>query len=235
LSATLPPPSASPTASRRARRPVVIREVELPADLLDLYVLADRAQLWASVAPGLGHHLANALMSLAGPTQHPDLRHTLQGRLERAHHALSGMCESDGGGWPVSLPTVLADVDAWHRLQLTLPRAELRRGLETGLVPVNGGRSRLHHALLALVTLAKEHGATVLELNALPAKGGVSIELSTAGTSLPAADAESAPAVSRRLAVVSHLLASLGGRLSARAIPGGCAWTIQLPAWRPAS
>lgn len=200
-----------PSVPSRVRHPSRARgsAPRLDGDLLDLYVLADRAQLWASIAPGLGHHLANVLMSLSAPRHELEAVECLQDRLERAHHVLSGMGEKGSRPWPVSIATLLADVDAWHRLQLSLPRAELRLDIAPDLAVVDGGTTRLHHAVLALVTLAKECGAETLALRARGEAGRAWIELDVPGT----IRSDGSPAVERRLAVVEHLMETLGGRL----------------------
>jgi hypothetical protein len=200
-----------PSAQSRARHKSRTRSSapRLDGDLLDLYVLADRAQLWASIAPGLGHHLANVLMSLSATRHELEAVECLQNRLERAHHVLAGMSEKGSRPWPVSIATVLADVDAWHRLQLSLPRAELRLDVAPGLGVVDGGTTRLHHAVLALVTLAKECGAEALTLRARGDAERAWIELDVPGTICN----DESSAVERRLAVVEHLMETLGGRM----------------------
>lgn len=208
----LVPAVESPRAPRKTRARATTSShraasAPLDADLLELYVLADRAQLWASIAPGLGHHLANALMSLGAPRQEPEALGHLTSRLERAHQVLSGMSDAGRTAWPVCPASVLADVDAWHRLQLTLPSADFHIDCAADVPVVDGGTTRLHHALLALVTLAKESGAPRITIAVRREGDRAAFELQ-----LPSSPAGMPPgARARRLQVVEHLVGSIGG------------------------
>lgn len=199
--------------------PAVSDSALSPEKLVELLVLADRADLWASIAPGLGHDLANALMSLSFPGDHPKTREAAQARIERAHRVLNGMSEG-----PKALPLPIADlfddVLAWHRMQLQLPFCEIRVSVEPELS--GAGDARLHHAILAIVTTAKEAGAAAIELRARRAGEGAAIEIE--------ADVAPAPGTaSRRETVVRHLLAGLGGRFEVDADERRTTWRMLLP------
>ena len=189
-----------------------------PEMLVELLVLADRADLWASIAPGLGHDLANALMSLSFPGDHPQTREAAQARIERAHRVLNGMSEGPRA-LPIPIADLLDDVLAWHRMQLQLPFCEIRVSIEPDLAAT--GDARLHHALLAVVTAAKEAGVTTLEVRVRRATAGFALEVE--GDAVAPADG------SRRETVVRHLLAGLGGRLAVSAAGGRTTWRIALP------
>ena len=165
------------------------------ADSMALYVLADRAELWATIAPGLGHHLSNALMSLSLPGRHEELRLSAQSRIEKANRILHGMCETSPTDLPQALTRVLQDVEDWHRLQMGLPACELHVRIEPGLPGV--ADARLHHALLAMLTLAKEEGAARIEIAAAAAGGGIALEVSAGPSTSPG----SGPAAARRMRV----------------------------------
>ncbi len=194
------------------------------ATLAELLVLADRADLWASIAPGIGHDLANALMSLSLPGDHPRTRGAAQSRIERAHRVLNGMTEGHRA-LPLPIRDLFEDVLAWHRMQLQLPGCDVGVAVEPDLAGV--GDARLHHAILALVTAAKEAGATVLELRARGQGNDVVVEIE--------ADVAPAPAESRRDLVVRHLLAGIGARLEVFAGEASGVWRLTLPAFPAAA
>ncbi len=198
-------------------------EVVPAAEYRELRRLADRAELWASIAPGLGHHLANALMSLSVPGDHPAIRGGAHARVERAHRVLTGLCDDQAGAFPAPLETVLDEVETWHRLQLGLPRCEVVRELEAGLTVPDD--SRLHHLLIAIVTLAKERSADRLEIRASRRGGGARIEIEERGAS-----GTGPAALARREAVVADLAATLGGSCRVECSPAGRRWTLELPA-----
>jgi len=204
--------------------PAEIAETTLSAaKLAELLVLADRADLWASITPGIGHDLANALMSLSLPIDHARTRDAVQARIERAHRMLNGMTESPRG-LPLPIRDLFDDVLAWHRMQVQLPNCDVGVAVEPDLAGV--GDARLHHAILALVTEAKEGGATVLELRARSAGAEVVVEL----------EADVAPPApgNRRDVVVRHLLAGIGAELEVLAGEASGLWRLTLPAF-PAS
>lgn len=220
----LPAPEAAPITVSAPTR--TAPDEWLPAtEYLELCRLADRAELWATIAPGLGHHLANALMSLSLPGDHPVMRGSAQTRIERAHHVLNGMCEQDAAALPVPLAAVFADVEAWHHLQLALPRCEVRRELD-GL-PFVASDARLHHALLAIVTMSKEAGADRITLRGRSTDQGAAIEIEAeppvAGGFLSATPA------ARRMAVVEHLLGVLGGSVRMELRTSSRRWILLLP------
>jgi hypothetical protein len=186
--------------------------------LLELLVLADRADLWASMVPGIGHDLANALMSLSFPGDHTRTREAAQARVERAHRVLNGM--SDGPrGLPMPIVDLFEDVLASHRMQVQLPFCKMSVSAEPELTGT--GDMRLHQAILGLITGAKEAGATSLELRTRRVQMGFVVEIEATGV----ASAASA----RRGAVAHHLLAGLGGDFEVIAAEGGTTWRITLP------
>jgi hypothetical protein len=197
----------------------------------DVLVLADRAELWASIAPGLGHHLANALTTLSVPTRDGEVRQGARQRIEQAHRVLNGMCGEPGTD-SRPLAAILDDVDAWHGLQLGLPRASLRIEVAANLAAT--ADTRLHHAIIALVTLAKQDGATALWLSARRDEEGVVIDFEATLSELgrtPASDG----AIRRRV-VIGYLLRSLGATYESAENDTQRRWSIQLPAApRPAS
>ena len=185
---------------------------------LDVLILADRADLWATIAPGLGHDLANALMSLSSPRDDAQTRESARRRIQRARRALLGMSEDARGG-SVPIPELCEDVIACQRMQLPLPRCEIRLNVDPAIVAF--GDARLHHAVLALVTGAKEAGAQHLELRAQREGAGFSLEVE--------ADIQAPAMGARRATVVRHLLAGGGGRLEVTAGDGHTTWCMHFP------
>ena len=185
---------------------------------LDVLILADRADLWATIAPGLGHDLANALMSLSSPRDDAQTRQSARDRIQRARRALAGMSEDERGP-SVPIPDLCDDVIACQRMQLPLPRCEIRLTVDPTITAF--GNARLHHAVLALVTGAKEAGARHLELRAQREGTGFSLEVE--------ADVEAPALGGRRATVVRHLLAGVGGRLDVTSEDGHTTWCMHFP------
>jgi hypothetical protein len=136
------------------------------------------------------------------------------------------MCETSRQNLPQAVTRVLEDVQDWHQLQLGMPRCDLQMKVQPALSGVSG--APLHHALLAMLTLAKQEGCAKVEMAASMAGDRVAIEVSAA----PATNPDSGPMSARRQAVIAHLIQCLGGELRTSNAGAPRSWRILLPAVR---
>jgi len=171
-----------------------------------LLILVDRANLIRGVTLGLAHDLRNALqgamlgtralVDLHGTEAGDRLTTTLQNTTERAVESCLRLTQlnspADEQFGPVVLAEVVGLVQALQRFQRLLPTPELRVSLPTDLPAVRGVRAHLEHALLGLITNAKE---AVGRGN----RGTVTISARREGEAVYLAVEDTGPGVSRDL------------------------------------
>ena len=130
---------------------------------LDLAILAHRAELLHTLAPGIIHQLASASQGLLAARSSPKALDDVARRLTKVHAVLStlaGEVAIGGGGEhdspSASIEHVLGEVDLWQSCQITLPRARLEFAPSAPLPPGHIRPEHLRDALAAIITNAKE-------------------------------------------------------------------------------
>jgi len=203
------PEPTSPALSLAA--PTEPHSDESEARELTSILLADRAELWASIAPGLAQQLGNATSALSAPRSSDGSHLAIADRLGRTQRVLLGMTLLDQPGGPAFLPHLITELQGWQALQLGLPKLSLEIELEPGLPSASGGSSHLLHALLTLITLAKETNASKLFLFARYESNGIVLTLETSEWS------DALERNSSRLIVARQLIERIGGSLELNA------------------
>src|SRR5262249_9458538 len=100
---------------------------------LQMAVLSDRAELWASLAPGLAQQLGNATSALSAPRSVDGSHLAIADRLGLTQRVLLGMTLPDQPGGPAFLPHLITELQSWQGLQVGLPKISLEIELEPGL------------------------------------------------------------------------------------------------------
>jgi len=216
-------------------------------------VRADRAVLTQSVARGLTHTLANVLQVLSFRKSPSVPRSPGDLGLAAARRVLLGVArpgESIVG--PVILGDVLNEVDDWQRCQTGLPPVPVRVTVAPGLPAARVCATHLRHALLDLVTNAKEAVAgrrdAEIRLVASAVAEGLVVTAEDDGPGIPEGDLERVfePFYSTKdqelhlgvgLTVARHLLARSGGTVTAETRDGarGARFVVRVPLWRETS
>ena len=206
----------------------------------DALVAADRWSLWRTVARGLAHQLGNASQMLALDPPPPLARAEAAAHVATAHARLAESHRDDAPA-PTLVPEALADLQTLQRLQAGLPSTELAIDAPAGLPAVQMRAADLRHALLALVTNAKQAvpgERARIRVRALAVSGGVEIAVEDDGPGLPGSLGERVfePFVTTRagalglgLTVARALAGRAGGTLVAG--PGASRLVLRLPAW----
>ncbi len=217
--------------------------------IVDLLVRADRAQLTQSVARGLTHTLANALQVLnyrKDPALVPAIGDLGLAAARRVLMGIARPGESIVG--PVLVGDVLAEVDDWQRCQTGLPPVPLTVSVVPALPAARVCGTHLRHALLDLITNAKEAVAgrrdAEIRLSARAEADGITITVEDDGPGIPAGDLErvfdaffttrdAALHFGLGLTVARRLIEADGGTLRAVAPegPAGARFVARLPAW----
>jgi len=220
-----------------------------PGRVEDLLVRADRAALTQTVARGLTHALANALQVISYDNGAALSRAPGDLGLTAARRVLLGVArpgESIVG--PVLLGDVLAEVDDWQRCQTGLAPVPVEVTVAPGLPAARVCATHVRHALLGLVTNAKEAVAgrrdAAIRIAARAEDGTLVVTVEDDGPGVPADRRERVfePFFTTKgeglhlglgLTVARHLLAADGGSLevAARGDGAGACFVARLPAW----
>jgi signal transduction histidine kinase len=160
-----------------------------PADpALAALVAADRWSLWRTLARGIAHHLANAAQMLSLDPTPPVARAEAAERVTLAFGRLREVTgEPDDA--PVPVADALADLQELQRLQAGYPSTDLAIDAAPGMPAVGMPAADLRHALLALVTNAKEAAVgrrASIRVSAHAAGGDVVIVVEDDGPGVPA-------------------------------------------------
>lgn len=222
------------TSSRPESAPV------LPG--LPVALLADRAALWRTLARGLSHDLANAsqMLSLDAPSE--AALSEARERLERCAHLLAAMGRSDEAVPPPCLAgEVVAAVDQAQRVQTGHPGVRFEIRMEPSLPALAIAPRDLEHALLGLVTNAKQSGARHVLLQVHGEAGGVAFRVQDDGPGVTAEVAErlfqpgfttrGAPHLGFGLAVARALVERWGGALAPQNSERGACFVVHVPAF----
>ncbi len=207
----------------------------------DVLVAASRWTLWRSLARGLAHSLANASQMLALTDPGPMAREEARERVSRAAAILGQFGRPAGAPTPTLLGEVLADLAELQALQSAFPSTVLPVGCPADLPPLGMPGGDLLHALLAIITNAKEACAperAELALRVEATLDGVHIVLRDAGPGWSADALEHAfdtatqPRDGRLgtgLAAARVLLRRSGG--DARVLAANAGVELRVPAW----
>jgi two-component system C4-dicarboxylate transport sensor histidine kinase DctB len=218
---------------------------------LDACVLADRAALYRSVAREIGHVLGNLLQVMAVARADLAAGGSTWDRLDTVSRVLARLAD-DGrsiASAPVVVRDVLTEVDEWQRCQRELPDVPVRFDADPLLPPACGVESEIRHALLALITNAREAvaGRAGAEVQVTAAASGETIALTVTDNGPGVADGvrerifepfyttkDPATHLGLGLTVVRHLMKRAGGNVRVDAAPGGKGTRaeIGLPIWK---
>lgn len=148
---------------------------------------------------GIAHELSNALQALVlvRSTAHDpglddaDLRQALDTVTERLTEAVTALRELSRPPMSETRPVIVRDllqtVDQWQRYQKLLPRVPVRFDVAPDLPAVRADERRVRHALLALITNAKEAVADTrgtIVVTATATQGGVVIAVEDDGAGM---------------------------------------------------
>ena len=173
------------------------------------------ARLAASVMRGLSHDIANSVQMLSLDPPPPGALQVVRERLGRAAEVLAALAHSgEEDGAPSLLPDVLHEVAIWQSLQSGLPEASLEIVAPPSLPAIRTPHEAALHALLAMVTAAKERGARRLQWRTEPEGDRVRCELVAVGSGPPESQ-------------VIEFVTEAGGEL--RPAPDGT-WVVRFPA-----
>ena len=176
---------------------------------------AHLARLAASVMRGLSHEIANSVQMLSLDPPPPGALRAAQERLGSAAEVMAALAHAgDEDDAPSLLPVVLREVALWQSLQSGLPETTLEIVAPPSLPAVATSHAPLRHALLSMVTAAKESGARRLQWRAEPEGDWVRCEL------LPVSSASPHPEV-------VEFVAESGGEMRPAA---DAAWVVRFPA-----
>lgn len=176
---------------------------------------AHLAHLTASVMRGLSHEIANSVQMLSLDPPPPGALRAAQERLGRAAEVMAALAHSgDDDDAPSLLPDVLHEVALWQSLQSGLPETALEIAAAPSLPAIATAHAPLRHALLAVVTAAKERGARRLQWRAEPEGGWIRCELLPVGSAPPGRE-------------VVEFVAESGGAMGASA---DATWVVRFPA-----
>jgi signal transduction histidine kinase len=147
----------------RRTEPVEPSTASLETQSLEVRILAHRAELISTLAPGIMHHLANAGQGLEAAQTSPEAIAQVAIRLEKARRVLSTMVselavrsDTDPGESHASVDEVLSEVEALLGCQITLPRVRVAFAAHPPLPTARIRADHLRDALTAVVTNAKE-------------------------------------------------------------------------------
>lgn len=145
----------------RSTPPVDPASTETPS--LEVRILAHRAELLNTLAPGIIHHLANAGQGLEAAQTTPEVIAQVTQRLDKARHVLGTLISvmesgtvADPGESRASVDEVLSEVDALLGCQITLPRVRVTFTPHPELPLARIRADHLRDALTAVITNAKE-------------------------------------------------------------------------------
>lgn len=135
--------------------------IETPS--LEVRILAHRAELLNTLAPGIIHHLANAGQGLVAAQTSPEAIAQVAQRLEEARRVLGALISelepgvaADPGDSRASVDEVLSEVDALLSCQITLPRVRVTIAPHPALPLARIRADHLRDAVTAVITNAKE-------------------------------------------------------------------------------
>jgi C4-dicarboxylate-specific signal transduction histidine kinase len=147
----------------RRTEPVEPSTASLEAQSLEVRILAHRAELLNTLAPGIMHHLANAGQGLEAAQTSPEAIAQVAIRLEKARRVLATLVseltigpDTDPGESHASVDEVLSEVEALLGCQITLPRVRVAFAAHAPLPTARIRADHLRDALTAVVTNAKE-------------------------------------------------------------------------------
>lgn len=204
---------------------------------------ASRWSLWRTLARGLAHSLANASQMLALDPGPAGAREEARERIERATARLAATHGSPTRE-PVVPAEVFAELDACQSLQISWPSTPIEWAIASPLPAVACHSGDLLHALLAVVTNAKEAaaGRARIRLSVHEVGAHVEIRCEDEGPGIPEAARASAfePAGAPRDA--AHLgLGLWSARTLLRACGGdvtlgpGSLVALRVPVWHSAA
>lgn len=132
-------------------------------DALEVRILAHRAELLNTLAPGIMHHLANAGQGLEAAQTSPEAITQVAARLEKARRVLGALVselgmgtDPDPGEPNASVEEVLSEVETLLSCQITLPRVRVAFAPHPPLPAARIRADHLRDALTAVITNAKE-------------------------------------------------------------------------------
>ena len=142
--------------------PVPSRPPGPEPDSLDVRILALRAELLQTLAPGIMHDLSNAGQGLVAASSHPKALEQVAQRLEKARRVVATLVadlapsEAGTGDPSASVDEILSEVEAWQSCQIMLPQVRVVFDPHPPLPAARIRADHLRDALAAIVTNAKE-------------------------------------------------------------------------------
>lgn len=230
-----------------------------PTDLEELLIRADRARLLESLTRGMAHDLRGSLQTLAllaDPGDHlstgegAKLRAAVVGAINNLTEAVQRFGTVFGPSpaelAPVIVDEVVGEVVKTQRYQRGLPSVGIEVRSVGNTIPVKAAESELRHALLALITNAKEalnlesaEGRVVITIQNRPEGVELSVCDNGPGFASEMAGRASEPFATTRqghlgigLAAVRALVSRWEGRVTVGAgSDGGACVTLDLVPW----
>lgn len=152
-----------PMTTTRQTPPVDPSAPSTETPSLEVRIMAHRAELLNTLAPGIIHHLANAGQGLEAAHSSPEAMAQVAQRLEKARRVLGSLVSdlepgtvADPGESRASVDEVLSEVDALLGCQITLPRVRVTFAPHPALPLARIRADHLRDALTAVITNAKE-------------------------------------------------------------------------------
>lgn len=215
-------------------------------DAFAIALLADRAMLWRTLARGLSHDLANASQMLTLDPPSGTALSEARERVTRSARVLAAWGRSDAPTPPPSLVSdVMVTVDQTQSLQTGFPGVRFELALEPALPALAISSRDLEHALLSLVTNAKEMGARRIAIRAHREAGAVAFRVADDGPGVPdaiqsrlfepGATTQDPPHPGLGLTVARALIERWGGALAWQAGERSTCFVAHVPVFEPSS